>query len=314
LIYVPRGFSFTAQTPRGTGLTYKAKYAALGVIAFDEPAIVDGMNEKGLSVGVFYFPHYAGYADASAQNALSPLDFSNWLITQFASVDEIKRALPSVSIVPTVYKQWGPAAPPFHYVVYEASGRCIVIEPVAGQLVVHDNPLGVVTNSPTFDWHLTNLNNFVHLSPFNVAPKRIAGVDFVPFGQGSGMIGLPGDFSPPSRFVRAALFSLDALATPDNRTAVLQAFHLLNQFDMPVGIIREKVGAVLRTDRTLATAVRDPKSLTYYFRTYEDQSIRSVDLKKFDPNGSQLLRCSVRSEQPIRDVSADFTPAAKTNF
>ena len=110
---VPRNYEFKATTPNGPGLTYKSKYAAVGAIAFDNVAILDGMNEKGLSVGTFYFPTFAGYTQTTAENqpkSLSPVDFPNWIVTQFATVEEVKAALPNVVIAPTVVKAWGNAA------------------------------------------------------------------------------------------------------------------------------------------------------------------------------------------------------------
>ncbi len=308
-LYVPKNYSFTGTTPQGPGLSYTAKYAAIGCIAYSSPAIMDGMNEKGLSVGVFFFPNYAGYGLITAENqssALSPIDFSNWLLTQFESVDEIKNSLGNIVIAPTVLSGWGSTPPPFHYYVIDRNGDSIVIEPIRGDLIVYDNPLGVMSNSPSFDWHMTNLNNYLNLSPFNAPPKTIEGVEFVPFGQGSGLIGLPGDFSPPSRFVRAALYSMTAIAPMNAAEGVLQAFHILNQFDIPVGVIRAGTKGGFHTDRTLATVVRDPDSLRYYLRTYEDQSIKMVDLKSFDKSITTLKRLPLNSKQPIENVTAYF--------
>ena len=107
-------------------------------------------------------------------------------------------------IAPTILKGWPPQAQPFHYVVYDAAGASIAIEPIGGKLKIYDNPLGVMTNSPTFDWHMTNLRNYIALNPRNVPPLKIDGMTFRQFGEGSGMLGLPGDTTPPSRFVRAA--------------------------------------------------------------------------------------------------------------
>ena len=111
--------------------------------------------------------------------ALSPADFPNWLLTQFGSVDEVRKAVESgaVVIAPTVLDGWGPVAPPFHYVVYDKTGASLVIEPVGGKLVVNDNPLGVLTNSPSFDWHMTNLRNYIALNPRNVPAVKIDGDD-----------------------------------------------------------------------------------------------------------------------------------------
>lgn len=306
---VPRGYEFFGTTPNGKGLPYKSKYGAVGAIAYDDISLLDGLNEKGLAVGVFYFPGFAEYATITPENqskALSPAEFSNWILTQFATVDEVKAALPSVVIAPTVVKAWGTAPPPFHYVVYDKEGNCISIEPIGGNLVVHDNRIGVYTNSPTFDWHLTNLRNFINLTPFNVKPLKIDGLELAPFGQGSGMVGLPGDFTPPSRFVRAAIFSITATPSATAKDSVLQAFHILNQFDIPIGVVRAVENGTIFSDSTLITCVRDPQSLNYYFRSYADQTIRVVDLKKFDLNAKDVKKVSTTGKQPIVDVSADL--------
>lgn len=307
---VPREYEFIGTTPRGAGLRYKAKYAAVGAIAFDQVALMDGLNEKGLSVGTFYFPGFASYAEINSENqskALSPIEFSNWLLTQFASIEEIKSALASVVIAPTVSKSWGNQVPPFHYIVYDKNGNSLVIEPVNGKLAVYDNNIGVFTNSPGFDWHMTNLRNFINLTPFNVKPVKLNGMEFAPFGQGSGMVGMPGDFTPPSRFVRAAIYSATAMPSANSEEAVFQAFHILNQFDIPVGIAREKDGDVIHTDYTLITCVKEPQQLKYYFKTYEDQNIKVIDLNKFDLNAKAIKKRAVgASATSVVDISSDL--------
>lgn len=313
-LVIPRGYPFTGTTPNGPGLSYKAKYGTLGIVCFDSTAILDGMNEKGLSVGAFYFPGYAKYAEITANNqakALSPIEFSNWILTQHATIDEVLANLKNVAIAPTVVENWGSTPPPFHYIVFDKSGKSIVIEPVNGTLKTYENKLGIVTNSPQFDWHMTNLNNYVHLSPFNAKPITIQGITFTPFGQGSGMTGLPGDFSPPSRFVRAAIFSITATPSATAQDAVSQAFHILNQFDIPVGLVRAEENGVVHTDATLATAVRDPQSLKFYFRTYEDQNLRVIDLNTFDLNAKTLQSFTLSKEQSYEDVSAQFKAMAE---
>jgi choloylglycine hydrolase len=307
---VPRGYKFTGTTPNGDGLTYTTKYASVGAIAYGHPQIMDGMNEKGLVVGTFYFPGFAGYSEINKENqakALSPVDFPNWLLTQFATLEEVKAALPSVVIAPTVVKEWGPTPAPFHYIVYDKKGNALVIEPVDGAFTTYENnDLGVFTNSPTFDWHMTNLRNFINLTPFNVKPLDIRGLILAPFGQGSGMVGLSGDFTPPSRFVRAAIYSVTAVPSKDANEAVFQAFHILNQFDIPVGVAREVINGVTYSDYTLVTSVKDPQSLKYYFKTYEDQNLKVVDLSKFDLNAKDLLTAKTASAQKAQDISSQL--------
>lgn len=305
-VIVPRNYELKGTLPDGsTGLTYRSKYAVIGGGMFGSTDIADGLNEKGLSIGAFYFPGYAGYAAITPENknrALSPTEFSNWILTQFATVDEVKAGLKSVVIAPTTPKGW-PVLPPFHYVVYEKSGKSITIEPVEGELKVYDNPLGVLTNSPSFDWHLTNLANYINLSPINVPAVTIDGLKLQQFGSGSGLHGLPGDFTPPSRFVRAAVFSSTAIPVDNAQQAVFQVFHLLNQFDIPVGAVRSVQNKSTDSEYTLATTVKDPKNLAYYFKTYDDQAIKMIAFNAFDLDAKEIKRIDMQGTQPVMDVS-----------
>jgi choloylglycine hydrolase len=171
---------------------------------------------------------------------------------------------------------------------------------------MHDNPIGVLTNSPPFEWHMTNLRNYISLSPRDVPSVKIDGLTLQRLGQGSGMLGLPGDFTPVSRFVRATVFSTTAIPSRNAEEGVKQVFHILNQFDIPIGVARnvEKDGTVT-SDYTQATMARDPQALRYYYRTYDDQTIRMVDLKKFDLNAKELKQIStVQGTTPIVDMSS----------
>ncbi len=304
---IPRGMQFTGMTPLGKGLVYTTKYAAVGALLSNDPSMADGMNEKGLSVGTFFFAGCASYTPVSAANqsrGLSAMDFPNWILSQFATIDEVLEGIQTVVITPTQLSEWGRVAPPFHYIVYEKSGRSIVIEPVDGRLVVHENPLGVLTNSPTFDWHMTNLRNYINLRSVNAAPLKIEGMTLSPMGLGSGMWGLPGDFTPPSRFVRAAIFCFTAIPPDNAAQGVLQSFHILNQFDIPRGVSRELDGSRVEIDATLVTCVRDPQSLKYYFKTYEDQTIRVVDLSSFDLNANVVKKMASKGLETYIDVSS----------
>lgn len=305
-LIVPRNYEFKGTLPDGsTGLVYKAKYAAVGGNMFGEPAISDGLNEKGLSIGAFYFPGYAAYAGVTPynkKNALSPTQFANWILTQFATVNEVKEGIKSVVIVGTTPPGW-PSLPPFHYVVYDQSGKCIVIEPIKGKLKVYDNSLGVMTNSPGFDWHIINLSNYINLSPLNAPSVNIDGLKINALGQGSGLRGMPGDFTSPSRFVRATIFSATAVLSDNPEQAVLQTFHILNQFDIPVGAVRDIVQNTMHPEYTMATTVKDPTDLKYYYKTFQDQNIRMIDLKEVNLNANKLTTISMNNHQEITDMS-----------
>ena len=238
-IVLPRQFAFTATGPGGKpGLVWSSKYGAVGLNAFGLPVLTDGMNEKGLAGGILYFPGYAGYADAAETEpakALAPWEFLTWALTSFASVAEVKAALAGVAIIDVAQPNLG-ITPPFHYTLHDASGASIVVEPVNGALKVYDNPLGVMTNAPTFDWHLTNLKNYVKISPVNAEPITIDGVTIPSFGQGSGLLGIPGDPTPPSRFLRALGYAISAKKLPSGEQSVRLAEHILNNFDIPDGL------------------------------------------------------------------------------
>jgi choloylglycine hydrolase len=270
VVLVPRGYAFVGQTPKGDGLPYTSKYATVGLITYQDMKVMDGLNEAGLASAAFYFPTFAEYTPVTAKNqkrGLSPTELPNWVLSQFASVAEVRQALEreDVVITPTIVDGWGAVAPPMHYAVWDKTGASIVIEPIGGRLVVHDSPLGTVTNSPPFDWHMINLRNYIALDPRNVPPVKIAGETFSQLGQGSGMHGLPGDFTPPSRFVRVSVFAATAIPSKTGDKGIQQVFHILNNFDIPVGVAREEIGGKLITDYTQATVARDSANLRYYF-------------------------------------------------
>src|SRR5262245_55150190 len=242
VLVVPRGYARTGTTPDGKeGLKWKAKYACVGANGAGLPILFDGVNEQGLAAGLFYFPGTAGYMPyvaADAEKTIAQWEVGSWILENFATVDEVKANIGKIVVPSVVFKDWG-FAPEAHFVVHDAAGKSIVLEYVGGKLNIHDNPLGVMTNSPTFDWHMTNLRNYVNFSMTNRPPVELRGVTLQPFGQGTGMLGLPGDFTPPSRFVRAVAFSQSVLPSKAGGEAVLQAFHILNGFDIPKGSARD---------------------------------------------------------------------------
>ena len=308
VIVVPRNYEFTGQTTLGAGKKWKTKYASVGVMLVDNEIIMDGINEKGLSVGSFYFPGFAKYAVTTPENqaiSMSSSDIMQWIVSQFATVAEVRAAIENneVAISPVLTPGWPPEVQPFHFIVYEKNGKSLVIEPIDGKLVLSDNPAGTMANSPTFDWHMTNLRNYIYLNPKNVSPISVFGKEFKQLGQGSGMVGLPGDFTPPSRFVRAAVFSATAIPEKDAEAGIKQVFHILNNFDIPVGASREVKDGVIYSDYTMLTVARDSKNLRYYFHTYDDQTIRMIDLTKFDLNAKSIKKINTKSTQPIVDVT-----------
>ncbi len=264
------------------GGTYRAKYGFGGANALGKPIVVDGVNEKGLYFGAFYFNGLATYQEVNRQNqkqAVSSEELGNYILSQFANVDEVKQALPNLTIVGTWIKEINSFAP-FHYAVTDRSGASIVIEITAQGLKMFDNTVNVVTNNPTYDWHLTNLNNYVGLTATNREAQTVGRQNIKPFGEGTGLIGLPGDHTSPSRFVRAAAFANTSLPSENADEAVFKAFHLLNHFDIPKGSIRETINDEVFTDYTVWTSVADTQNAVYYYKTYLTQQVEKVDLAK----------------------------------
>ena len=306
-IVIPRGKQYVGTTSTGApGKKWTTKYGVVGVNAFAMPVTMDGMNEQGLQVGLFYFPGYAGYQTVTPENvdrSIAPWEFGVYLLSTCANVDEAVIAAKDVVVGDVVQKEMG-IVPPAHFIVTDASGKCVVLEHIAGELKIHENPLGVMANSPSFDWHLTNLSNYVNLTINNVPQVNLHGDAIKSFGQGSGMRGLPGDFTPPSRFVRAVAFAHSALPVATADEGVLQAFHILNQFDIPKGAVRGVEGGQTVAEYTLWTAAADLKNRRYYFRTFDNSRIRMVDLTKVNFDVPEIRTISMQGAEQVEDVSA----------
>ncbi len=294
LVVVPRGYEFRSHLESGmAGLTWQSRYGVVGLDALGRDYILDGMNEKGLAVNLLYHPGYAEYQAArpnSLAKSLGPLDLPQYLLTMSATVDEVREALAEVQVVSVVEPAIG-IAPPMHLMVTETSGKAIVIEFAEGEVQVYDAPLGVITNAPTYDWHITNLRNYVNLSPLALPSKKIEDIDFAPLGAGSGMIGLPGDFTPPSRFVRAVAFTQTARATATGPETFYEVFRILDNFNLPLGS-GEGTGSEQTTgmrSSTIWTTVYDTKNLVMEYHTMHNRRVRQVDLKKIDFSKPQAL-------------------------
>jgi choloylglycine hydrolase len=306
----PAGTSITGALPdNASGMVFKTKYGIVGANAFGLPMVVDGLNDRGLYLGEFFFPGSAGYASVTPENAsraMAGYQYSMWILGNFASVAEVEAAYDHVVLAPTVVPQLG-MAPPVHFRIVDKTGASVVIEPIGGKLVIYDDPLGVLTNSPTFDWQMTNLNNYNGLSAINRAPTTIQGYTLNGFGQGSGFYGMPGDFTPPSRFVRAVAFETAAVKPTTASDAVQQVFHILNNFDIPVGAVRAEVNGKVIDEWTLWTSAEDLTNLQFYFRTFNDQSLRSVDVRKaLASAGANVKYLPMETDQPTPITSVSL--------
>lgn len=297
LIVEPAGFPHQAfrkpGCPESSYMTWNNSYriAYLDVSIDQVPLInnlhvaCDGLNEAGLSVGLLLFPGFAKFQDIPTNrcdNAVSSLEFPLWILGKFGTVRELREALKEDSF-PLV---WGPEVHVLkelsenHFSVYDATGDGIVIEYTEQGRKVYNNTLGVVTNSPPYDFHLTNMRNYIELSKFAHDPLKLGKMEFSPIGQGSGLLGVPGDFTPPSRFVRTAAMVHFADEVKTGEDAVMLGFHVLNTVDIPRGVCGAHL-PVLHTEKydyTQWVVVKDLTTKSIYFRVYDNLTIRVVHL------------------------------------
>ncbi|MEM8885355.1 MAG: choloylglycine hydrolase family protein [Planctomycetota bacterium] len=311
VVIVPRGYEFKSKIGDGkTGLTWKAVHGVVGLDLIEKDHLVDGMNEKGLSVNVFYHPGFAEYPKLDPEKSASTieaLDVCQFLLTTCATVADVRKAMGEVTVIALVEPAIGIPSP-IHMIVTEPSGKAVVIEFTKGKTTIYEAPLGVITNAPNYDWHMTNLRNYLNLSPVALPDKRIEELDFRPLGGGSGMIGLPGDFTPPSRFVRAVAFSQTARPTDTGAETMYEMFRILDNFNLPLGSA-EGEGEARDEDMrssTIWTTAYDTKNLILQYHTQHNRRVRQVDLKKIDfTKGGGLVRMPLdrKKEQDIEDVT-----------
>lgn len=293
------------------GMGWESRYGYLAINYAGTDSALDGVNEKGLSMGFLWLPtaEYEQVAQEKMAFSLCIEDVGNWILGNFATVAEVKAALPNVVI-------WGgflpqlKMVPPLHISIHDAQGNSLVVEFVKGEKRIYDNPAHVLTNYPTFDWQLTNLANYLNLSALNASPLTINSLTLDPHGQGSGMKGLPGDWLPSSRFVKA--FFMKQFAVPCKTAAeeVTLAFHLLNSVDIPLGVVRAKAeDSAGFYELTQWVVVKDLTNKTLYFRSYANQNIYKIDLSKFDlSSGKSYKKQSIDIPGQAVDITQQLMP------
>lgn len=249
-----------------------AHHAMLGMATVAEgfPLYYDGVNEHGLGMAGLNFPHSGVYASAQKGDVAS-FELIPYVLGQCKTVAEAKRLLAGVRVCDTAFSA---AFPPtrLHWMIADATAS-IVVEMVAQGLQVYDNPIEVMTNEPTFDRQLAHWESFAHLTAQEPTPTPPH------LGRGSGSMGLPGDFTSPSRLVRAAFAAAHSVAEGD---PVGQFFHVISTVEVPRGCVRLPDGQYVISRYT---ACMDLSHRAYHYRTYEHQRITTVEM---NPHGSAL--------------------------
>lgn len=260
------------------GMNWTSVYAYIALTSFD--SVVDGFNEQGLAFNALWFPdgvYPPLNTNVPKNKTLNFQDIGAWILGNFSTIDQVKEKLKNVAIYFHEIEALG-QIPPLHMSIQDNNGKSLVVEFIEGQMHIFDNPIGVLTNAPNFPWQATNLRNYVNLSALNIGPSILEARHLRPTGQGTGLLGIPGDWTPPSRFVRTTVFK-QFLSAPENASqAVNAAFHLLNTVDIPYGIVRGTNDKEF--DYTQWATVVDLANRKLFFRTYNDLNIRMVDMAK----------------------------------
>lgn len=311
---IPKGTEYQGTLPDGTqaGLNWTTKYGVVGMNTFGLPAISDGMNDVGLAAGNLEFPGFSGYQTfdpAQASNTIAQYEVITWILSNFATAGEVKEAIKGIRVSKGPEARVGNLE--LHYTVHDAKGDSVVIEYVKGELQVYDNPLGVMTNSPTFDWHLTNLRNYVNLSATNAKPFTVEGLKDSGFGLGTGMLGLPGDYTPPSRFVRMTELVHSSLPVTGAEEGLNLAMTIINNVDIPIGSVRDSSGKEVTYDRTQWAVVSDLVGKRFYFRTYNNKDWRMVDVAKALADAKGIMMIPAEMPAEYRDVTANAKKISK---
>lgn len=306
---VPRNMTFTSPAPGGkNGLVWKNKYGYVAVVGWGiDNMVSDGINETGLSFGgLWYEPdvRWQEVGPGEENRALAQTMLGAWALGNFSTVDEVKKAIAEIKlfgyVVPALRM-----APPGHLIIYDAGGKCAVIEIEGGKVEIYDNPLGILTNAPRFPWHVAHLRQFIGMTSDNPKPREMAGMNFIATGHGAGMIGLPGDLTPPSRFVRLGVTTFFADQPDDAEKALNVCQHIVNAFNITSGLITEKTpdGKVLK-ETTQFASYRDLTNRIFYFQTYENLDLRKVDLRKLDFTADKVKFIPMNEGvQSVRDVT-----------
>lgn len=308
VIMVPRAFKLEGvglDGKPGSGLNWTTKYAVVGMNGVNLPVLLDGMNEKGLMGGLLNAPNTAVYQDvapADSSKSISSVQMLIYVLTNFATVEEAKAGLKQIYINKSTIPAYNNSTAPVRMTLHDSTGKSIVVEYLKGQLVVTDNPTGVMTNDPTFAEQLNNIGNYANLSKVERNPVVINGVKFAPPSSGSGLHGLPGDYLSPSRFIRALFLSSSVPTNVPTAQQVNSAWHVLGSFDIPPGAVTLPAsnpygGGSGGYETTEWTVVADNKNLVYYVKPYENTVVQAYDLKKADLNSKTIQTVKMIMDQ-----------------
>ena len=291
---VPRNYVFHF---RNMGVM-ESHYAMIGMacVAENYPLYYDAVNEKGLGMAGLNFVGNAKYRDIEKdKDNVATFEFIPWILCQCGNVEEAKDLLCRINLTGISFNE---SLPPtqLHWIISDRESS-IVVESVEEGLKVYDNPVGVLTNNPSFDEQMFQLNNYMQLSP--KAPKNCFSdkLDLRAYSRGMGALGLPGDLSSQSRFVRVSFVKMNSLSGDSEEESVSQFFHILGSVDQQRGCCEVGDG---KYEITIYTSCCNADKGIYYYTSYENHQITAVDMHREELNGSSLIRYSLIKGEQIK--------------
>lgn len=275
---------FPAETPweNVIGQTYADRFAVAGIARHAKNLFVmfDGINEEGLAGGMLYFNGFGSFPQSLPQDRkaqVPALDFLHYALGACASLDELRSLLAHTSLV-GVRDNITDSVAPIHWMFVDTTGECLVVEQTATGLHIHVNPVGVMTNSPDFLWHMTNLRNYLEVTPEQAEQADWDSFKMTSFGQANGTSALPGGYTSPARFVRTVYQKLHMAKPQSMQDSIVSGFHMLEGVTLPDGVVKASSGTF---DYTQYTVMIDMKNKVYYFKTYENPQITRVNITPF---------------------------------
>ena len=284
IVITPRNYNFEF---RNMG-SLQSHYAIIGMAYVQEefPLYYDATNEKGLSMAGLNFVGNAVYKEKiKGKENIAQFEFVSWVLSKCKSVYEAKKLIENINITNEPFSPQLPVSS-LHWIIADRE-ECIVLESVEEGIKVYDNPVGVLTNNPPFPKQLLNLNNYMALSnkdPENTFSKTL---NLKTYSRGMGAIGLPGDLSSMSRFVRVAFVKSNSISKEDESSSVSQFFHILGSVDQQRGCCQVENGEYEIT--IYASCCNTDKGI-YYYKTYDNHSISAVDMHRENLEGENLIK------------------------
>lgn len=293
VVITPRGFPFRFRNIQ----SLPQHHAIIGIAYVQEnyPLYYDAVNQQGLAMAGLNFPDNARYfPPQEGKLNLSPFELIPYLLGTCGTVAEVRPILERLNICDIPFNSTLPLSP-LHWIISDKA-ESIVVESTEEGLQIYDDPAGVLTNNPPFPYHLTNLTNYMALNPRQPENRLACLVDLSPYSRGMGALGLPGDLSSPSRFVRAAFFKAFSLCGKTEAESVSQFFHILDGVAHPRGAVEVASG---RYQITVYSCCCNQDRGIYYYKTYENSTISAVDMHREDLSSSELIVYPIRNTMEI---------------